>query len=118
MEAAARTARSITELTDAVAEFRETYQTFAKKNKQFFLIDEDVQAAFRVAQGQDDIRRGAKTFSDGIWEASRAVEKKAKIADGKWTTKLGKLLRKLYPLARLSLGSVSAIGEVRPPDRV
>lgn len=109
-----RTHRSIQELTEAIDEFKKNYEAFSAKNRQFFLIDTELQAAFQSAQEQTDIRHAAKTFSDSIWEVLHAVEKKRKMNSGKWTTKLGNALSKLYPIARLSLGLVQAIGDVYP----
>jgi septation ring formation regulator EzrA len=107
-----RKSRSLTELADAIDKFKENYQLFANKNSQFLLIDEDLQEAFQKAQRQDNIQRAAVTFSEGIWAALRTVEKKKKSAEGKWTTKLGNVLTKLYPVARLSLGLAANIGDV------
>jgi hypothetical protein len=61
-----RTSRSLTELADAIDQFKETYQLFAKKNSQFLSIDEDLQGTFQKAQRQDNIQRAAMTFSEGI----------------------------------------------------
>jgi hypothetical protein len=107
-----RTHRSIRELTEAIDEFKKNYEAFSAKNRQFILID--TEAAFQAAQEQPDIRHAAKTFSDSIWEVLHAVEKKRKMKSGRWTTKLGNALSKLYPIARLSLGLVQAIGDVYP----
>lgn len=99
-------------MADAIDQFKENYQLFAKKNSQFLSIDEDLQEAFQKAQGQDNIQRAAMAFSEGIWAALRTVEKKKKSAEGKWITKLGNVLTKLYPVARLSLGLAANIGDV------
>jgi hypothetical protein len=107
-----RTYRSIQELTEAIDEFKKNYEAFSAKNRQFLLID--TEAAFQAAQKQNDIRHAAKTFSDSIWEVLHALEKKRKMKSGRWTTKLGNALSKLYPIARLSLGLAQAIGDVYP----
>jgi len=107
-----KTSRSLTDLADAIAQFKENYQLFAKKNSQFISIDQDLQESFQNAQRGDNIQLAAKNFSECIWGALRAVEKKQKSTEGKWTTKLGNILTRLYPVASLSLGLAAGIGDV------
>jgi hypothetical protein len=106
--------QSPSELNIAISGFQTTYKTFAKINKQFILLDDDMEEAFRVAQTEGDIRRAATTFSTGISIALEAVRKRKKLETGKWTTKLGTVLSKLYPVARLSLDLLGSIGDVFP----
>ena len=81
-------------------------------NKEFILLDEDMEEAFRAAQTEADIRQAATTFSSGISAALEAVSKKKKIEEGSWTAKLGTVLSKLYPVTRLSLDLLDSIGNV------
>lgn len=107
-----KTSRSIQELITALDDFRKNCQAFSLKNKQFVLIDAELEIAFGAAQGQENIQRASTAFSNCIWNVLRTVEEKRKLAKGKWTTKLGKALSKLYPIARLSLGVTAAVADV------
>jgi hypothetical protein len=107
-----RTSTSLSELSDAIAQFKDNYEKFAKENSTFILIDKDIQAALQDAQAEIDIRSAARIFSDGIWGALRTVEAKKKAQSTKWTTRLGNALTKLYPIARLSLGAAQIVGTV------
>jgi hypothetical protein len=93
-------------------EFKRNYEAFARKNSRFFLIDEDVKSTFEAAQIQGDIRGAANIFGINISSALRTIELKKKGSEGKWTTKLGNILTKLYPVTRLSLGLAKVVGEV------
>jgi hypothetical protein len=106
------TQAAITPLDLSVSEFKASYKAFVKRNSQFFLVDEDIDGAFQAAQTEEDIRRGSKIFTAGIWAALQAVQKRKNLAEGSWTTKLGNVLTKLYPVARLSLDLLASIGDV------
>lgn len=81
-------------------------------NKQFILLDEDMEEAFREAQNEYDIKRAAATFGNGISAALEALRKRTKMEEGNWTSKLGTVLSKLYPFARFSLDLLASIGDV------
>jgi len=100
------------ELNTAISEFQTTYNLFVKTNSQFILIDEDMEEAFRAAQKESDLKRAATTFSSGISSALEAVRKRKKFEQGRWTTKLGTVLGKLYPVAGLSLNLLGSVGDV------
>ena len=104
--------RSRSELEEAIAEFKTNYERFAKKNKQFLLIDDEFNGAFQNAQVEQDIRKSARTFGDGIQTAMRTIEKKKLATKGNWTTRLGNFLTKLYPVARFCLSLVGPIAGV------
>ena len=104
--------KSDSQLTDAIVRFKTTYTTFVQKNSQFIQLDESLEGAFSAAQAECDIRQGAKKFSDGIWAVLETIQKKRELAEENWTTKLGNVLIKLYPVARLSLSLLGAIGDV------
>jgi hypothetical protein len=99
-------------LTEAIEEFRKNYQKFCENNKQFISIETEFQIALDAAPAREDIRHATKAFSDSIREVLHVVKTKRKLAEGTWTTKLGSVLSKLYPVTRLSLGLAGVIGNV------
>lgn len=107
-----RISKSQSELAEAIADFKKNYENFAMHNQQFLLIDDDFQNAFMTAEAGDDIRHSAQLFGAGIGSALRTIETKNKINESKWTSRIGKFMTKLYPLARLSLSVVEAVGNV------
>jgi hypothetical protein len=42
----------------------------------------------------------------------RATERKQQASDAKWTGKLGNFLKKVYPVAKVSLTVIGSIGSV------
>ena len=104
---------SLSQLSEALAEFQGTYAKFIEKNKDYLLIDAEVQEAFKNADNvKGDIRKAAVTFADGIWDAIRTIEQRNLTTQGKWTSKLGHFMTKLYPVATLSVGLAGAVGQV------
>lgn len=81
-------------------------------NSQFLLIDEEFQSTFEEAQKHGDIAGASRVFGLGVWGALGTIEKKKIGGQGKWTTKLGNFINKLYPVARLSLEILQAVGDV------
>lgn len=98
----------------AVSEFKEHYEQFAAANKQFLRVQNDVQGALDKAQSENDIKRSAEIFGDEIFQILRATERKEQLAQAKWTGKLGKFMKSLYPVAKVSLTLFGSIGEVTP----
>ena len=76
------------------------------------MIDEDIETALKRDPEHDDIRKRAQRFGQGISVAIKAIERRKKMKEGSWTTKLGSFLAKLYPIASLSLGLLATIGDV------
>jgi hypothetical protein len=104
--------RSLSELHNEVARLRENYGEFTKHNQKFLLLEDDFQTAFETAEAEINFRRKAQTFGDGISSAIRTIERKQKHRESNWTAKVGKFLKTLYPVATLSLGVASSVGEV------
>ena len=107
-----RLSRSITELSDAVTEFAKNYQEFASKNRQYLLIDDDVGQVLQPTDTKTNFRSAAQLFELRIQDVMRTVEKKNQFKAGKWTTKLGSFLRKIYPVCRLSVRCLLNVAEV------
>jgi hypothetical protein len=111
---APRLIRSAAELTAAVTDFKENYERFAKKHRQYhdLLIDDNFNHVFQNTRAHSDIKNTAETFSEKIKVALGAVENKNKITANKWTTRLGSFLKTLLPVANFSVNLAGALGEV------
>jgi serine/threonine protein kinase HipA of HipAB toxin-antitoxin module len=109
-----RLVRSVSELNAAVKEFKENYESFVKKHRQYhdLLIDDDFNHVFQNTRAHSDIKSTAETFGEKIKVALRAVESRNKITANKWTTRLGSFLKTLLPVANLSVNLAGALGEV------
>jgi hypothetical protein len=107
-----RISKSQSELAEAISDFKKNYENFAMNNPRFILIDDDLQNAFTTADAGDDVRHSAQLFGSGIKSVLRTIETKNKINESKWTTRVGNFMTKLYPVARLSLSLVEAVGNV------
>ena len=104
-------------LTEAIAQFKNNYEQFAKKYRQFSLIElDECYTAFQKAEAGDDIKNAARPFEKGVRAAMQTVEKKRKLAECTWTARVGSFLTKLYPIARLSLSLATASANVGPND--
>jgi hypothetical protein len=104
---------SLARLQEAVAELKGNYEQFVKYNQDFVLPADNFQTAFEDAERETDFRCAARTFKDGIRSVLTVIENKHKSKESKWTSIIGNFIVKLYPIAKLSLGFASAIGEVR-----
>jgi len=104
--------RSKLELAEAIEEFKKNYKAFAKENKQFLLIDHDVECAFQSAEAGKDIRHSAQLFGNDIGTVLRTIERKTEFKKSKWISRVGGFLTRLYPIASLSLSLAGAIGQV------
>ena len=104
--------RSLSELTNAMNEFKENYSLFAQKNKQYCKVQGDIQQALDIAGKEKDIKRSAQIFSAEITSTMGAIEKKQELSKSQWTGKFANFVIKLYPVARLSLQLTSAIAGV------
>lgn len=104
--------KSLSELDDAIAEFKNNYELFMAVNSKFVLIDDDFRGAFQKAEAGGNVRQSAEIFRHTVWATVRTVENKQKYVQQKWIAKVGNFLTKLYPIAKLSLGLAGAIAEV------
>jgi hypothetical protein len=102
----------LTELTEALSNFKLHYGQFVAENNQYILIEDDLQSAFQIASANDDIKKSAKLFNEGVAVTLRAVGNKKKVSVSKWTSKVGNFLEKLYPVARLSFDLTARVAEV------
>ena len=109
-----RTSRSLSELDEAIDEFKRNYDHFAKKNSWYILIEEDLEIAFQSVNKRDDIKHSAEIFGNNVSTTIRIVERKRSIAEGKWINQVGRFMTKLFPVATLACGLTAAIAEVYP----
>jgi hypothetical protein len=107
-----RASRSLSELDEAISEFKRNYDQFANKNSRYILIEEDLEVAFQTANKGDDIKHTAKIFRDNVLTTIQIVERKRSITEGKWTNQVGRFLTKLFPVAAIACGLTAAIAEV------
>jgi len=77
-------------------------------------VQSDVQRALDKAQFVNDLKQSAAIFGDEILNIMRAMEKKHQVSDAKWTGKLGNFLKKVYPVAKISLTIIGSMGSVSP----
>jgi hypothetical protein len=96
----------------AIEEFEGNYTKFAKRNNQYFLIEKDLENAFQRPDKEADIKHTAKTFGENILTTVQTLERKASFNEGKWMSRVGHFLSKLYPVATLACGLTGAIAEV------
>jgi hypothetical protein len=104
--------RALAELNTAISEFRDNYGKFAASNQKFLTVHNDVQSALDKAQSETDIKRSAEIFGDSIFQMMRVTERKQQISDSKWTGKLINFLKKVYPVAQVSLTVIGSVGQV------
>jgi hypothetical protein len=105
-------------LKTAVAEFKKHYLLFAEENKEFIIIETGVDSAIQKAEAEEDVRKSAHVFGREITNVMRLFEQKESLSKGKWTSRVGDFLTKLYPVARLSLQLTGVIAEVLSPHWV
>lgn len=97
-----RLSHSLSELSAAISIFESDYENFATKHSQFILIEHDFQDAFQSASMGIDIKDAARVFEQGVSATLGTIERKRKLHENKWITKVGEFLKKLYPVTRLS----------------
>jgi hypothetical protein len=99
-------------LNEALVEFKRNYVRFAKANKQYLLLDDDLGDLFDSIDPNDDFRTGAKHLQDQLGTTMKTIEKKHKCIKGTWISKVGRFASKFYPIAKLSLDLTSTIAGV------
>lgn len=107
------TSQPPSKLDKALVEFKQNYERFAKANKQYLLLDDDLGDVF------ESLDPKAKNFSIGVKDLQgklkttmETIEKKYKCNQATWLGKLGGFVSKFYPIARLSLDLTSTIAGV------
>ena len=103
---------SFSAFEEAIAKFKGNYEKFAAKNSMYIHIIDDVQSAIQKAGSEINVKRAADIFEKQITATVEAKESKRKEADAKWMGKIGRFLKKIYPIARMSLQIVSSGAEV------
>lgn len=108
-------------LSECLSDLADAFKTLEKHNKQFIsgnpgfvTIKDRFDAALRDADAHPDIRQGSQVLSKGILTALRRLEDEQNTKKDKWTTKVGNFLKKVYPVARVSLSLTSAVAGVSP----
>jgi hypothetical protein len=104
--------RHLRELAAATTEFRTNYKRFAEKHKEFLMLDDDLQASLTNIDREKDVRLAAQALETRLRTTVQAVEKKGESLEGKWTTKVGNFLKKLYPVSQLALSLTAAVSDV------
>jgi hypothetical protein len=107
-----RVSKSLSELSDAVAKFKENYEQFAVKNRKVFLIDSNFQKALQDVEAGGTVRLTAQAFGDQIRDVLRTIETKKELSKTGWISRLGTFVTKLYPVASLSLNLVTGVAQV------
>lgn len=111
MTVPSRISRSLAELTDAVGEFKENYEKFAVKNKQFLLLDDEFGDILQIVEPKGHFKDSAKLFEHQIQITLQTIETKQK-STSIWTNKLGIFLKKIYPVVKLSSSLIITVAEV------
>lgn len=104
--------RHLKDLAAATTEFQTNYKRFAEKNKQFLLLDGELQASMNNVAAEKDVRLAAEALETCLRSTVQAAENKQEALEGKWTTKVAKFLRKLYPVCQLALNLTEAVSGV------
>lgn len=104
--------RHLKELAAATTELQTNYKRFAEKHKEFLMLDDDLQASLTNIGGEKDVRLAAQALETRLRTTVLAVGKKDESLEGKWTTKVGNFLKKLYPVSQLALSLTVAVSDV------
>ena len=109
----ARQTKCHLELNEAIDEFRKNYVQFSKANREYILIDDELENVLPdiAAVYVKDI---AKTFERNVTRTMRITERKKLLTENHWPTQVGHFLTKLYPVAKLSCSLMGAVAEVSP----
>ena len=107
-----RVSKSLSELSDAVAKFKENYEQFAAKRRDVLLIDIDFQKALEDVEAGGAVGLAAQAFGDKIRDVMRLIETKKELSKNRWSSRLGTFITKLYPVASLSLNLVTIAAQV------
>jgi hypothetical protein len=100
------------ELTIAASEFRQNYELFISKHRQYFILQDEIDLAARRAESERSPSISAEIFSERIVTFLEALQaKEASTPSHGWTRKLGTFLKKVYPIARLCIGVTSSFAE-------
>jgi hypothetical protein len=100
------------ELTIAASEFKQNYELFASKHRQYIILQDEIDLAARRAESETSASISAEIFSKRIVTFLEALQAKEEPTQSlKWTRKLGTFLQKVYPIARLCIGVTSSFAQ-------
>ena len=103
----------------AVQEFEDHYNTFAQANSRYIRVeDRDVESALLAAESARDVQTSADLFGNKIIVALKARAKKEEADNAKWSGRLCIFLKKLYPVANVSLQLTGSAAQVTLPPTV
>lgn len=103
---------SVSKMMEALSKFKTHYEQFAVKNGRFILLGNDLHSVFNEAEVHSDTKVAAQTLEYSISKVLQTIEKRNDFGKTKWTRRLGNFLRKVYPVARLSLSLIERVAEV------
>jgi len=109
-----RLSERISDLNHALKNLEEHNKQFISTNPEFITVKDCFDTALHEADAHPDITQGCHVLSKGILSTLRILEAKRAIKKDKWITKVGNFLKKIYPIARLSLSLASAVAGVSP----
>jgi hypothetical protein len=112
LEATSSASDPPSELTIAALEFRQNYELFTSKHRQYITLQDEIDLAARRAESETNPGISAEIFSKRIVTFLEAVQAKEESTPShKWTRKLGTFLKKVYPIAKLCIGVTSSFAE-------
>lgn len=104
----------IADLTNALKNLEEHNRQFISTNPGFITIKNCFDTALHEADCHPEITQGCRVLSKGILTTLRILEAEKNTEKDKLITKVGNFLKKLYPVARISLSLASTIAGVHP----
>ena len=103
----------VSELEEAIKEFKSNYSQFLKKNQKYTPVDDELEIDF--LEGTTLVGT-ATAFGDRIRKIQNVTERKDIVMEKKWTRQVEQFLIKLYPVARFACGFAAVAAEVLPPN--
>jgi hypothetical protein len=115
---AQKTSRYVSELNEAIREFKKNYVRFSKANSEYILIDDELENVMPDIATVGDLKQIAQTFHQNVTKTIRIKERKKSVTESHWLNQVGHFLTKLYPVAKLSCSLMGAVVEVIRYDLV
>jgi hypothetical protein len=103
---------------EAIKEFEGNYRKFVGNHKNFMIGEDEFDSAANRAQREDNMNKSAEVFRTEILKILEVHKQKEQAKEKKVVSKVGNFLIKLYPIAKLSLEVIGALGEVRGKFRL
>jgi hypothetical protein len=103
------------ELKVVSEQFAGHYNKFLSKHKQYVRVDKEIQHALEYAEGESDIYHSASVFKECIENVLELKSRKEERSRSTWHSKVGRFLTALYPVAKISVGIISAAADVCAP---